>query len=62
MAAAVGRGEARILGKGPHAHPPAPPCAPTGGPSGACAAETLAAGGVETFLIERKLDNCKVRT
>jgi thioredoxin reductase len=31
-----------------------------GGPSGACAAETLAAGGVETFLIERKLDNCKV--
>jgi hypothetical protein len=32
-----------------------------GGPSGACAAETLAAGGVETFLIERKLDNCKVR-
>ena len=34
----------------------------TGGPSGACAAETLAAGGVETFLIERKLDNCKVRT
>ena len=32
-----------------------------GGPSGACAAETLASGGVETFLIERKLDNCKVR-
>jgi geranylgeranyl reductase len=32
-----------------------------GGPSGACAAETLAAGGVETFLIERKMDNCKVR-
>jgi geranylgeranyl reductase len=31
-----------------------------GGPSGACAAETLAEGGVETFLIERKLDNCKV--
>ncbi|GIL85410.1 hypothetical protein Vretimale_10634 [Volvox reticuliferus] len=30
-----------------------------GGPSGACAAETLAKGGVETFLIERKLDNCK---
>ncbi|CAG9465390.1 unnamed protein product [Pedinophyceae sp. YPF-701] len=30
-----------------------------GGPSGACAAETLAAGGVETYLIERKLDNCK---
>jgi hypothetical protein len=32
-----------------------------GGPSGACAAETLAQGGVETFLIERKMDNCKVR-
>lgn len=32
-----------------------------GGPSGACAAETLAEGGVETFLIERKMDNCKVR-
>ena len=31
-----------------------------GGPSGACAAETLAEGGVETFLIERKMDNCKV--
>lgn len=32
-----------------------------GGPSGACAAETLAQGGVEAFLIERKMDNCKVR-
>lgn len=32
-----------------------------GGPSGACAAETLAKGGVETYLIERKMDNCKVR-
>jgi hypothetical protein len=31
-----------------------------GGPSGACAAETLAEGGVEAFLFERKLDNCKV--
>lgn len=30
-----------------------------GGPSGACAAETLAKGGIETYLIERKLDNCK---
>jgi len=30
-----------------------------GGPSGACAAETLAKAGIETFLIERKLDNCK---
>jgi len=30
-----------------------------GGPGGACAAETLAAAGIETFLIERKLDNCK---
>lgn len=31
-----------------------------GGPSGACAAETLAKGGCEAFLIERKMDNCKV--
>ena len=31
-----------------------------GGPAGACAAETLAKGGIETTLIERKLDNCKV--
>lgn len=31
-----------------------------GGPSGACAAETLAKNGIETFLFERKLDNCKV--
>ena len=30
-----------------------------GGPAGACAAETLANGGCETFLIERKMDNCK---
>jgi len=30
-----------------------------GGPSGACAAETMAAAGIETYLIERKLDNCK---
>ncbi|PNH02502.1 Geranylgeranyl diphosphate reductase, chloroplastic [Tetrabaena socialis] len=30
-----------------------------GGPAGACAAETLAKGGVEAFLIERKMDNCK---
>eukprot|EP00971_Amphidinium_carterae_P341646 6480556-Amphidinium_carterae.1 len=30
-----------------------------GGPGGACAAETLAKAGIETFLIERKLDNCK---
>ena len=33
-----------------------------GGPSGACAAETLAKGGVEVTLIERKMDNCKVRS
>lgn len=33
-----------------------------GGPSGACCAEALAKGGVETYLIERKMDNCKVRT
>lgn len=32
-----------------------------GGPSGACAAETLAKGGVEVSLLERKMDNCKVR-
>ena len=31
-----------------------------GGPAGACAAESLAKSGVETYLIERKLDNCKV--
>jgi len=30
-----------------------------GGPAGACTAETLAKGGCETFLIERKMDNCK---
>nr|CAD1826825.1 unnamed protein product [Ananas comosus var. bracteatus] len=30
-----------------------------GGPAGGAAAETLAKGGVETILIERKLDNCK---
>uniref|UniRef100_A0A2P2J0P0 Uncharacterized protein MANES_14G078700 n=1 Tax=Rhizophora mucronata TaxID=61149 RepID=A0A2P2J0P0_RHIMU len=30
-----------------------------GGPAGGSAAEALAKGGVETYLIERKLDNCK---
>eukprot|EP00252_Welwitschia_mirabilis_P014902 TRINITY_DN32963_c0_g1_i1.p1 TRINITY_DN32963_c0_g1~~TRINITY_DN32963_c0_g1_i1.p1 ORF type:complete len:475 (+),score=72.76 TRINITY_DN32963_c0_g1_i1:106-1530(+) len=30
-----------------------------GGPAGGSTAETLAKGGVETFLIERKLDNAK---
>jgi len=30
-----------------------------GGPGGACAADTLAKSGIETYLIERKLDNCK---
>ncbi|KAJ6875354.1 hypothetical protein NC652_034922 [Populus alba x Populus x berolinensis] len=30
-----------------------------GGPPGGSAAETLAKGGIETHLIERKLDNCK---
>ncbi|XP_068637544.1 geranylgeranyl diphosphate reductase, chloroplastic-like [Aristolochia californica] len=30
-----------------------------GGPAGGCAAETLAKNGIETYLIERKLDNCK---
>lgn len=30
-----------------------------GGPAGACAADELAKRGVETFLIERKMDNCK---
>lgn len=30
-----------------------------GGPAGACAAETLAQGGIETYLFERKMDNCK---
>lgn len=31
-----------------------------GGPAGACCAETLAQNGIETYLFERKLDNCKV--
>lgn len=31
-----------------------------GGPSGACTADELSKGGVETFMFERKLDNCKV--
>eukprot|EP00931_Biecheleriopsis_adriatica_P048236 TRINITY_DN2786_c0_g1_i9.p1 TRINITY_DN2786_c0_g1~~TRINITY_DN2786_c0_g1_i9.p1 ORF type:complete len:542 (-),score=161.35 TRINITY_DN2786_c0_g1_i9:179-1804(-) len=30
-----------------------------GGPAGACAADELAKQGIETYLIERKLDNCK---
>lgn len=30
-----------------------------GGPAGACAAERLAEAGVETYLFERKMDNCK---
>jgi len=30
-----------------------------GGPAGACTAETLAKGGCEVYLFERKLDNCK---
>ncbi|OUC16501.1 MAG: geranylgeranyl reductase [Alkalinema sp. CACIAM 70d] len=30
-----------------------------GGPAGACAAEVLAKAGIETYLIERKLDNVK---
>ncbi|CAE8672606.1 unnamed protein product [Polarella glacialis] len=30
-----------------------------GGPAGACCADSLAKEGIETFLIERKLDNCK---
>lgn len=30
-----------------------------GGPAGGAAAETLVKGGIETILIERKLDNCK---
>jgi geranylgeranyl diphosphate/geranylgeranyl-bacteriochlorophyllide a reductase len=30
-----------------------------GGPAGSCAAETLVKAGIETFLIERKLDNAK---
>eukprot|EP00210_Caulerpa_lentillifera_P005976 g5711.t1 len=30
-----------------------------GGPAGACCAETLAQSGIETYLFERKLDNCK---
>mmetsp|Transcript_25120 Transcript_25120/g.99066 ORF Transcript_25120/g.99066 Transcript_25120/m.99066 type:complete len:421 (+) Transcript_25120:344-1606(+) len=30
-----------------------------GGPAGACAAEALAKGGIETYIIERKMDNAK---
>merc|ERR1712078_422309 len=30
-----------------------------GGPAGACAAEECAKAGIETFMIERKMDNCK---
>lgn len=30
-----------------------------GGPAGGAAAEVLAKGGIETYVIERKLDNCK---
>eukprot|EP00933_Yihiella_yeosuensis_P037273 TRINITY_DN31175_c0_g1_i1.p1 TRINITY_DN31175_c0_g1~~TRINITY_DN31175_c0_g1_i1.p1 ORF type:complete len:577 (-),score=129.25 TRINITY_DN31175_c0_g1_i1:68-1675(-) len=30
-----------------------------GGPAGACTADTLAKAGIETYLFERKLDNCK---
>lgn len=30
-----------------------------GGPAGACAAETLAESGIDTYLFERKMDNCK---
>jgi geranylgeranyl diphosphate/geranylgeranyl-bacteriochlorophyllide a reductase len=30
-----------------------------GGPAGSCAAETLAKAGIETYIIERKLDNAK---
>lgn len=30
-----------------------------GGPAGGSAAEVLAKGGIETYVIERKLDNCK---
>jgi len=30
-----------------------------GGPAGACCADELAKSGIETYLIERKMDNCK---
>lgn len=30
-----------------------------GGPAGACAAETLAKSGIDTYIFERKMDNCK---
>jgi alkyl hydroperoxide reductase subunit AhpF len=33
-----------------------------GGPAGASAADDLAKGGVETYLFERKMDNCKVQS
>ena len=31
-----------------------------GGPGGASAADSLAKAGIETYLFERKMDNCKV--
>lgn len=31
-----------------------------GGPGGASAAHTLSSNGIETYLFERKMDNCKV--
>jgi len=33
-----------------------------GGPAGSCTAETLAKAGIETYLFERKMDNCKVHS
>eukprot|EP00188_Purpureofilum_apyrenoidigerum_P003002 Plantae.Rhodophyta-Purpureofilum_apyrenoidigerum.ctg3049.p1 GENE.Plantae.Rhodophyta-Purpureofilum_apyrenoidigerum.ctg3049~~Plantae.Rhodophyta-Purpureofilum_apyrenoidigerum.ctg3049.p1 ORF type:complete len:455 (-),score=100.67 Plantae.Rhodophyta-Purpureofilum_apyrenoidigerum.ctg3049:298-1662(-) len=30
-----------------------------GGPAGSCAAEALAKGGIETYIVERKMDNAK---
>jgi geranylgeranyl diphosphate/geranylgeranyl-bacteriochlorophyllide a reductase len=32
-----------------------------GGPAGASTADDLAKGGVETYMFERKMDNCKVQ-
>jgi hypothetical protein len=31
-----------------------------GGPAGSCTAEILAKAGIDTYLFERKMDNCKV--
>eukprot|EP00232_Nephroselmis_pyriformis_P025159 CAMPEP_0182857742 /NCGR_PEP_ID=MMETSP0034_2-20130328/3225_1 /TAXON_ID=156128 /ORGANISM="Nephroselmis pyriformis, Strain CCMP717" /LENGTH=499 /DNA_ID=CAMNT_0024989009 /DNA_START=55 /DNA_END=1554 /DNA_ORIENTATION=- len=54
-----GRGSLQVLAAGKKLDRPLKVAVIGGGPSGACAAETLAQAGIETIMIERKLDNCK---